>query len=294
MNITVKTLGEGSLVLAGRSGLRKVVKSAQILSPDLFLLKGEKGWVSNVVHIRPSQEAYLCALQKPKRSKLAQAIMDQKPACIVVSTAKTCKELLLRADAAGIPVLKTGNIQKLSRLLIEKLSARISLHGVLVQVFEIGILIIGKSAVGKSEAALDLILRGHKLVADDVVVIEKSGKIITGRPIDLGAGLLQIRGLGIIDIRALYGDSATLDSCGIGMVIELEEWRPGEHGVLIGLREQRYRLLGVNLPYLKIAVKQGRNMSTLIEVAVRNQKLKHQGVYTARNVEKKLRQKLMG
>ncbi len=293
MNITVKTLGEGSPILAGHSGLKKVIKSAQILAPDLSFHMGKRGWASHAVHIRPSQEAYLCSLQRSKRSQLAQIIVEQRPACIVLSSAKTCKELLLRADAANIPVIKTGNMQRLSRILVEKLSSQISLHGVLVQVFEVGTLIIGKSAVGKSETALDLVLRGHKLVADDLVVIEKAGKELTGRPVSLGAGLLQIRGLGIIDIRALYGESATLGSSRIGMVIELEEWQPGEHGVLVGLREQRYRLLGGSLPYLKLAVKQGRNMATLIEVAVRNQKLKHQGIYTAREVEKKLRKKLM-
>jgi len=189
--------------------------------------------------------------------------------------------------------LKTGDIQQLTRALIEKLSPRASLHGVLVQIFGLGTLIIGKSAVGKSEAALDLLLRGHKLVADDVVVLEKTNHEIIGRPIDIGSDLLQIRGLGIINVRALYGESATVSWCKIGVVVELEEWQTGRQYSLIGLRERRYRLMGINLPYLKLAVKPGRNMATLVEVAAKNQLLKQQGVFTARDVNKRLRKKLV-
>jgi HPr kinase/phosphorylase len=163
---------------------------------------------------------------------------------------------------------------------------------VLVQIFGLGVLIIGESAVGKSEAALDLVLRGHKLTADDVVVLEKTEGEINGRPTELGADLLQIRGLGIINVRALYGESATTGSSRVGLVVELEEWRKGRHYSLVGLRERRYRLLGVNLPYLKLPVKPGRNMATLIEVAARNQLLKNRGVFTARDLNKRLRKRL--
>jgi HPr kinase/phosphorylase len=92
----------------------------------------------------------------------------------------------------------------------------------------------------------------------------------------------------------LYGESATVDTCGIGLVVELEEWKRGHHYSLVGLRERRYKLLGVNLPYLKLPVKTGRNMATLIEVAARNQMLKNKGIYTARELNRKLRKRLVG
>ena len=168
------------------------------------------------------------------------------------------------------------------------------MHGVLVQIFGLGTLIIGESAVGKSEAALDLVLRGHKLTADDMVVIEKNDDEITGKPTEMGENLLQIRGLGIIDVRALYGESATVNSSRIGLVVELEEWQKGHQYSLVGLRERRYRILGVNLPYLKLPVKPGRNMATLIEVAARNQILKNRGIFTARELDKRLRKRLAG
>jgi HPr kinase/phosphorylase len=209
-----------------------------------------------------------------------------------MTSGSACRELLDITDSAGIPVIKIKDLPGLHRLLIEKLTPQISLHGVLVQIFGLGTLILGESAVGKSEAALDLVLRGHKLAADDIVILGKSADEINGRPTDMGADLLQIRGLGIINIRALYGESATVSGCRVGLVVELEEWQKGHQYTLIGLRERRYRILGVNLPYLKLPVKPGRNMATLIEVAARNQMLKSQGIYTARELNKKLMKRL--
>jgi HPr kinase/phosphorylase len=294
MKMTVKDLATGSRVLAGRPGLKRAVKSAQMIAPAFSSDGEDRAWASSVIHIRPSEDAYLCSLPRSKRLQLVRTIMEQKPACIVVSGRKVCPALLQQADLSKIAVLKTGNLLHLTRMLVENLSPHTSLHGVLVQVFRLGTLIIGKSAVGKSEVALDLLLRGHKLVADDVVVIERSKNEINGRPVDMGSDLLQIRGLGILNVRALYGESATVGSCKIGLVVELEEWQTGRQYTLIGARERRYRLLGINLPYLKLPVKPGRNMAVLVEVAVRNQMLKQQGVFVARDVGKRLRTKLAG
>ena len=212
----------------------------------------------------------------------------------MVSGGKVPAELIDKAAAAKVPLFRSRSLPALSRLLVERLAPRISLHGVLVQIFGLGTLIVGESAIGKSEAALDLILRGHKLIADDVVVLERIDGGITGGATDLGADLLQIRGLGIINVRALYGESATAGSSQIGLVVELEEWRKGQHYSLVGLRERRYKLFGMNLPYLKLPVKTGRNMATLIEVAVRNQMLKNRGIYTARDLHRKLVKRLAG
>jgi HPr kinase/phosphorylase len=185
-------------------------------------------------------------------------------------------------------------VARLSRLLNERLAPRVGLHGVLVQIFGVGTLILGESAIGKSETALDLVLRGHKLVADDVVVLERTNSAIIGRSTDIGADLLEVRGLGVINVKSLYGDSATIDACEVSLVVELEEWKKGTHYSLLGLRERRYRLLGVNLPYLKLPVKPGRNMATLIEVAARNQTLKERGIYAARELNRKLKKRLAG
>jgi HPr kinase/phosphorylase len=292
MKVTVKNVAGGSTVLAGRSGLGRRVMSPQVIAPDLsrFLFGMETS--SCILHIRPSQVAYLHSLPKEERLRLVRAMVKQKPACIIVTSGSVCPELIKSMDSAKIPVIKIKDLPGLNRLLAEKLTPQISLHGVLVQIFGLGILILGESAIGKSEAALDLVLRGHKLAADDIVILGKEENEIGGRPTEMGADLLQIRGLGVIDIRALYGESATVRTCKVGLVVELEEWQKGHQYALIGLRERRYRILGINLPYLKLPVKPGRNMATLIEVAARNQMLKNRGIYTARDLNKKLMKRL--
>ncbi len=294
MKVTVKALTGIATVLAGNAGLGREIRSPQLTAPDISLPVPGKGISSCVVHLRPGQVVYLSSLPADERVRLVRALVKQKPSCILLSGGRYCKEILDSAAASKVPVLKTKNLPDLRRLLMKKLSPKTSLHGVLVRIFELGTLIIGESAVGKSEAALDLVIRGHKLVADDIVVLEKKNNEISGKPADMSADLLQIRGLGIVNIRVLYGEAATITACKIGLVVELEEWKKGRQYSLIGLRERRYRLLGVNLPYLKLPVKQGRTMATLIEVAAKNQMLKKRGIFTARDLDRKLRKRLTG
>lgn len=294
MKVTVEELAETAEVLAGRAGLGREILSPQMTVPELLSPGSGRETASSVMHLRPSQVRSLCSLPVSERKRLARILVGQRPACILLSGGKHCKELLDAASSSKIPVLKSRNLPKLRCLLAEKLTARTSLHGVLVRVFNLGTLIIGESAVGKSEAALDLVLRGHKLAADDIVILEKRNLGITGSPPAMSKDLLQIRGLGIINIRALFGKSATVGVCNVDLVVELEEWHQGHQYSLIGLRERRQRILGVNLPYLKLPVKPGRNMATLIEVATRNQMLKKKGIFTARDLDKKLRKRLSG
>jgi HPr kinase/phosphorylase len=292
MKVTVKDLTGSAMVLGGSTGLGREITSPQVSAPELSSAASWRDIASSVVHLQPSQLAYLASLPATERLRVVRALLRQRPACIVVSGGNISAELVGKANAAKIPVFRSRSLPKLGRLLAERLMPKISLHGVLVQIFGLGTLIVGESAIGKSEAALDLVLRGHKLTADDVVILEKTDGGITGHATDMGADLLQIRGLGIINIRALYGESATASSCKIGLVVELEEWKKGQQYTLVGLRERRYKLFGMNLPYLKLPVKTGRNMATLIEVAARNQMLKNRGIYTARDLHRKLVKRL--
>jgi len=292
MKTTVKELIGRARVVAGTAGIKREVTSPQISKPELSQWATYRDMEGSMLHLPPAQAGHLCTLPKKERLQLARAIMKKKPAGIVLSGNSICREFLDAADAAKIPVLKSGNILRMERLLAERLAPRVGLHGVLVQVFGIGILILGESAIGKSEAALDLVLRGHKLAADDVVMLERRDGGITGGPTEIGADLLEIRGLGVIDVKALYGESATIDRCEVGLVVELEEWKRGVQYSLLGLRERRMRVLGVGLPYVKLPVKPGRTMATLIEVAARNQMLKEQGIFTARELSRKLNKRL--
>lgn len=294
MKVTVKEVVGTARVLAGRDGLRREVRSPQLTRPELAHWDSCRDVAGSIIHLAQVPTAHLCGLPRAERLRLARAIMRKRPAALVVTGGTVCRELLNAANESSITVFRSGNVGRIVRLLTERLVPRVGLHGVLVQIFGVGTLILGESAIGKSEAALDLVLRGHKLVADDVVVLERSGTIVTGRPTEIGADLLEIRGLGVINVKALYGDSATIDASDVSLIVEMEEWKGGTHYSLLGLRERRYRLLGVNLPYLKFPVKPGRNMATLIEVAARNQTLKDQGIYTARDLNRKLRKRLAG
>ncbi len=292
MKTTVRDVIGKARVVAGREGLDRVVTSPQISRPELSRWTSYRDIEGSLVHLAPAEIAWLCKRPKTERARLGRAVMRKRPAAVVLTGGGTCQELLESADAASVPVVRCGDILRLSRRLTELLAPRAGVHGVLVQVFGIGVLIIGESGIGKSEAALDLVLRGHKLVADDVVVLERSEEGILGRPPEIGADLLEIRGLGIINVKVLYGDSAVISVCSVGLVIELEEWKAGTYYSLLGLRERRYRLLGENIPYLKLPVRPGRNMATLIEVAARNQTLKQRGIYTARELGRNLKKRL--
>ena len=151
----------------------------------------------------------------------------------------------------------------------------------------------GVSNLHFMKAALNAV-RKHRGLQELDVVEFRDTVLERLRRVEMGEDLLQIRGLGIINVRALYGESATVPSCPVGLVVELEEWKQGHHYSLIGLRERRYRILGVNVPYLKLPVKPGRNMATLIEVAARNQMLKNRGIFTARELGRALKKRLAG
>lgn len=294
MNITVKKAAGRAAVLAGKPGLNRKVASALIVKPDLAAVAALRDAEGSFLHLPPNQVSFLIGIADAERSRIIAALVALQPAAIILSGNEKPAELLRAAEKSEIPVLLTRNILEFSKNLALRLPGGTSIHGVLVQVFGLGTLIIGESAIGKSEAALDLVLRGHKLAADDMVLLERSGAQVSGKATGMGEDLLQIRGLGIINVRALYGESATVPACRIGLVVELEEWLPGHHYTLVGLRERRHRLLGVNIPYLKLPVKPGRNMATLIEVAARNQMLKNRGVYTAREFDRSLKKRLAG
>ena len=160
------------------------------------------------------------------------------------------------------------------------LTASTSVHGVLIDVTGVGVLILGKSGIGKSEAALELVTRGHRLVADDVVIVRRiSPTVLRGRSAERLAHHLEIRGLGIIDVEALFGTLATLDERQLDLVVELVEWT--DTADRLGLVEERHPLLEVELPLVRIPVRPGRSMAMLIETAARNHLLRRRGRHSA-------------
>jgi HPr kinase/phosphorylase len=289
MNVTVKDLAGAVKVLAGAAGLDRRITSPQLATPDLVARAFGKDAASGIMHIRPSQAAYLGSLDRDERLRLVRAVLKQKPAGILFTGGAVCGELLEKAESAKIPVLKSRNLQGLRRILTEKLQPSTSLHGVLVQIFGLGTLIVGESAIGKSEAALDLVLRGHKLAADDLVLVVKGEDGIIGRAADLGRELLQIRGLGIINIRAIFGPRAICRESKVDLVIWLKKWQKGDEYDRLGLEfPADFEILGVKIPQLIVPVAPGRTIALLIEVACKVHLLRKKGYHASHEIVKKL------
>jgi HPr kinase/phosphorylase len=233
---------------------------------------------------------------EPARTVGIETLLASEPACVIVCRSLTPPaELVSAAEARGVPVLVStlvtaDFIAAVTSWMTDHLAPQTQLHGVLMDVLGIGVLMVGKSGIGKSETALDLVVRGHRLVGDDVIRIRK----IAGRLSGAGAGILghhmEIRGLGIINIKDLYGISAVREAKVIDLIVELHEWDANVEYDRLGFDEHHERLLDVSVTKLRLPVRPGRNIATLIEVAARNQLLKAQGIHSARAFRDKLHQ----
>jgi HPr kinase/phosphorylase len=246
-----------------------------------------------------SEIEYLKGLNPTRLEAVIKKICEIDISAMVVTRGNPPPEILVQeAEAKSIPLFSTNLltstfVNRISRFLEDKLTASTSLHGVMMDIFGVGILLIGKSGIGKSEAALDLILRGHRLVADDVVEIKKKPpNTLSAMSSSIIKYHMEIRGLGILNIEDLFGVAAIRDRKVVDIVIELEEWSPKEEYDRLGLEEQTYAILDVQVPYVKIPVRPGRNVTSIVEVAARNHLLKQRGHFSAQEFEEKLNQDL--
>jgi HPr kinase/phosphorylase len=204
--------------------------------------------------------------------------------------------LVDECDKHRVPLLRTDlpssfTIDNLTRYLEDRLAPRAVLHGVLLEVYGLGVLLMGESGVGKSECALDLVVRGHRLVSDDVVEIKRRGGFLWGTGPELTRYHMELRGVGIINVKDLFGVAAVRLSKSVEYVILLESWKEGKQYDRLGLDEQNYEILGVDLPYVEMPVRPGRHLSVLVEVAARNYLLKLKGFHPARELARRLGEK---
>lgn len=241
-----------------------------------------------------TENLYLKSLKPAKRSLVGNFLASRGLRCIVITrNQRPPGEFLKPLEDAGVVILRTPHksdpfIERVTEFLEERLAPRYSLHGVLVDVLGVGVLIIGAGGIGKSECALDLVQRGHRLVADDLVELVRSGKTIVGKSSPVIKHHMEIRGLGIINIQDLFGIAAVRDRKRVELVIEFVEWKESAKIDSLGLDEERYEILGVALPYIKLPVLPGKNLSVIVEVAARNLLLKQKGHYSAKEFQKKL------
>ena len=305
-NLIVQTLEQSQehhlelTLMAGRKGLKKKITHSQVQKMGLALT-GFTQFVNpdRLQIIGNTEMAYFNTLTPEMQEKVIHQICSLPLSCLVITRGLEIPELLLReADEKGIPVFRTNLrsfdfIEKVTKFLEAKLASTSSLHGVLMDIFGVGVLILGKSGIGKSECALDLILRGHRLVADDMVHIQKrSPSSVFGSGFEVIQHHMEIRGLGIINIRSLFGVEAIRERKKIELVLELMEWDAHREYDRLGFEEEKFSILGVELPMLRVPVTPARNLTTIIEVAVRNHLLKVMGYDSALEFEKKLLRKM--
>ena len=284
----------GISAVAGEAGLDRTVTVPRIQKPGLALTGWPEQLHANRVLVLGATEIEYLVDHEPARRVGIETLLASDPACVVVCRSLAPPaELLAAAEGRGVPLLVSSLvtadfIAAVTGWMADRLAPSTELHGVLMDVLGIGVLMVGKSGIGKSETALDLVVRGHRLVGDDVIRIRRQGKKLSGR----GAGLLghhmEIRGLGIINIKDLFGISAVREAKVVELIVELHEWEASAEYDRLGFDEETELLLDVSVTKLRLPVRPGRNIATLIEVAARNQLLKLQGIHSARAFRDKL------
>jgi HPr kinase/phosphorylase len=277
--------------IGGRKGLPRVISSPDLNRPGLALSGFFDSFANQRIQLFGRGEvAYLHKLENEEKSDTLDRMFSYSiPCCIFTHSITPTGVFFELAEAAECPILQTDLetaefSSRLMRILSNIFAPRQSIHGVLVEVYGLGILILGDSGVGKSETALELIERGHRLVADDVVeILCVDGNVLIGAGANKIIGHhMEIRGLGIINITNLFGVRAIRDQKQIQLVVKLEEWDSKKMYDRLGMEEQVAEFLGVTIPKLEIPVKPGRNSPIIIETAAMNERLKKMGYNSAR------------
>ncbi len=287
-------------LLAGAEGLSRTISVPRIQKPGLALAGYTENLHPDRIQVLGSTElSYLAHLPAAKAVAAAKGLCSLDLACLVVTKNQEVPDYLRQAaDDHQTPLLRTFHLSSnfislITKFLEERLLPTSTLHGVLLDVLGVGVLLQGKSGVGKSECALDLVLRGYRLVADDVIKVRlKLPAVIFGEGMDLLHYHMEIRGLGIINIKHLFGVAAIRERKKIDLVLELVQWEQGKEYDRLGLEEDTYVIHGVEIPMMRIPVRQGRNTSTIVEVAARNQLLKEMGYHSAHEFQDLLEKRM--
>jgi HPr kinase/phosphorylase len=287
-------------LLAGAGGVDRRItnphpqKTGLALSGfDKYLREGR------VLVLGESEVSFLESLSSAERTAVVCRVFSHALPCLVVTAGfQPPPEVLIEADRANLPLLRTRAptplaMARLSAALDVYLAARTVVHGVLMDILGLGVLIIGESGIGKSECALDLVVRGHRLVADDAVELRvRAESYLMGTCPELTRHHMEIRGLGLINVQDLFGVASTRRSKRVELVVQLERWDPSREYDRLGLDVTHYESVGVRVPMLIIPVAPGRNLAILMEVAARNQLLRNGGHNAARRLVDRLDEQL--
>lgn len=242
---------------------------------------------------------FLENVEEDEKEKIYDMILSYKIPCIIFCrNLKPDDSLIEKANKANVPVFSTETptsafSAEIIRWLNVELAPCISIHGVLVDVYGVGVLIMGESGIGKSEAALELIKRGHRLVSDDVVEIRKvSDETLVGTAPDITRYFIELRGIGIVDVKMLYGVQSVRETQNIDLVITLEEWDRDKEYDRLGLEEQYTEFLGNKVVCHQLPIRPGRNLAIIVETAAINHRQKSMGYNAAQELYKRVQQNM--
>ncbi len=285
-------------IVAGKMGAERSLKAMDIERPGLILSGYLKGYSQKRMLVFGKLEMeYLKDLPKEQRYDRLEKILTCKlPGIVVTRKLFPLEEMIQICEERKIPLLRTSMtttsfISQLTVIISEEFAPTISCHGTLVEVFGMGVLIQGDSSVGKSETALGMIERGHRLISDDVVLVrKKEGTYLEGSGPDLTRHLLEIRGIGIINVAHIYGAVCISESKKIDIIVKIEEWDDTHFYDRIGLEEKQSEMLGIKVPFYLLPVKPGRDVVLLLETIVLNHRLKKMGYHSAKEFNIKLLQ----
>lgn len=271
----------GLKLIAGMEGLTRTIRIPEIERPGLSLTGYLKGFVSKRILIFGKVELeYLKTLSPQRRRNVLKNILTpQTPLIIIAQSLRPPQEMIQKCEEHKIPLLRSHLpivhlMNRLLTLLTDEFALSASCHGSLVEIFGIGVLIQGDAAVGKSESALGLIERGHRLISDDVVKIKKRDGYLEGYGFDTSRHQMEVKGVGIVNIARLYGTVAVREKKSLDIVVKLEVWDDSHFYDQNGSKEKTTALLGVEVPFHLLPVKPGRNVVLLLETIALNHRLK--------------------
>jgi HPr kinase/phosphorylase len=282
--------------VAGTDGLKREVTSPEISSPGLALAGYVDRFPADRLHVLGETEvSYLHSLDPAERRRNLHAFFSFPMPCAFVTKRQAVPaELVEEANAAAVPVfrstLKTNEFfRRVKPWLEEEFAPSTTIHGSLADVFGVGLLFVGKSGIGKSECVLDLVERGHRLVADDVVVVKRRGAdVLIGRGHALQRHYMEIRGVGFVDVPAIFGIRAVRQQKRIEVVVQLEEWRQDAVADRTGLDHQLTAILDVELPKITVHLNPGKNITVIAEVIAMNHLLRYSGINPAERFNERL------
>ena len=302
ISVTVQELLDGLgdemkfKVISGFKGLQRSITAAEVNRPGLALAGYYEHFAKHRLQVLGLVEMdYLKNISSSEHSKRLGRLMQMRiPAFIIARNFIPLPETVALSNKYNVPIIRAPGItmkvvNKTSMWLEEQFSPSTKVHGVLMEVYGMGVLITGKASVGKSECALSLVERGHILVGDDVVTLKLTeGMFVTGYANPIIGHHMEIRGIGIINIQSLYGVKSIRMWKHIDFVVTLEEWQDDRNYERLGIDNKLIELLGMEIPNVLIPVKSGRDVALLIETAAQNEKLKKLGFNAARDFNEHL------